>query len=395
MSLSTTASTNNSRSASSGGRPWSSVSLYYSGDEFFAALKEEIAKAQSLIQMEMYIFAFDRLGQQVLSWLAAAVKRGVQVRLIIDGIGSSSWVHVVRARAHREGVHIKVFHELPWDQWLSSGRITRRTLSLPRLLQKMNSRDHRKLCLIDSRTAFVGSMNVVEYHCASLVGEAAWRDSGVKVEGEEVSILGASFDELWHRPRGPLSVLRRLRRRVRSGAFIKLNVRRAQRRDNYLDLLVRILGAERRIWITNAYFVPDGSLMRALRVAAESGVDVRIVVPAVSDIFFMPWVTSAFHVGLLGAGVRIFEYTGAMMHAKTILIDDWGLVGSSNLNHRSLFHDLEADVVLDSNEACQSLDSQYRRDCDRAREVTLDTWQERPWFERMIGRMLLWMRWVL
>jgi cardiolipin synthase len=159
--------------------------------------------------------------------------------------------------------------------------------------------------------------------------------------------------------------------------------------------LVRLVGAQRRIWIETAYFVPDGSLVRALRAAAEGGVDVRIVVPAVSDIFFIPWVTSAFHVGLLRAGVRIFEYTGSMMHAKTMLIDDWGLVGSSNLNHRSLFHDLEADVVLASEEASCSLEQQFERDCSGSREVALDTWHERSWIERALGRLLLWMRWVL
>lgn len=176
---------------------------------------------------------------------------------------------------------------------------------------------------------------------------------------------------------------------------MRLNVRRAQRRENYLDLLVRIVGARRRILIENAYFVPDGSLLRALRAAAEGGADVRIVVPAVSDIFFIPWVTSAFHVGLLRAGVRIFEYTGGMMHAKTMLIDEWGLVGSSNLNHRSLFHDLEADVVLASEEASRSLEVQFEHDCRASREITLNTWRERPWIERALGRLLLWVRWVL
>jgi cardiolipin synthase len=176
---------------------------------------------------------------------------------------------------------------------------------------------------------------------------------------------------------------------------VRLNLRRAQRRENYLDLLVRILKSERRIWIENAYFVPDGSLVRALRTAAEAGVDVRIVVPAVSDVFFIPWVTSAFHVGLLQAGVRIFEYTKGMLHAKTMLIDDWGLVGSSNLNHRSLLHDLEADLVLGAEDASRSLEEQFEVDCTDSREVTLRNWRERPWLERVLGRMLLWMRWVL
>jgi cardiolipin synthase len=150
-----------------------------------------------------------------------------------------------------------------------------------------------------------------------------------------------------------------------------------------------VVGAQRRIWIENAYFVPDGSLLRALSAAAESGVDVAIIVPAVSDVVFIPWVTTAFHDGLLRAGVRIFEYTKGMMHAKTILVDDWGLVGSSNLNHRSLLHDLEVDVVLADESASRSLHDQFLIDCTHARQVTLESWRERPCLERYVGRLLL------
>jgi len=238
-------------------------------------------------------------------------------------------------------------------------------------------------------------MNIIEYHCATFVGSKAWRDTGVQVVGKEVSVLEASFSELWERRRGALAAARRVRRTLSSGSLVRLNLRRSQRRDNYLDLLVRIVGAQRRIWIESAYFVPDGSLVRALRAAAEAGVDVRVVVPAISDVFFIPWVTSAFHDGLLRAGVRIFEYTESMMHAKTMLIDNWGLVGSSNLNHRSLLHDLEADVVLNNADACSSLEVQFELDCGKSREITLDNWRDRLWPVRILGRLLLWMRWVL
>lgn len=369
--------------------------MYHTGDEYFAALERAVQGARRIIELEMYMFAYDRLGQQVLDWLGAAVQRGVEVRLIIDGIGSSSWLQQIRERARHLGIKLRVFHELPWSRWWRGKRSERSRRSLSRTLQRINNRNHRKVCIIDSQQAFVGSMNVIECHCAALVGAKAWRDSGVCVIGPEVGVLTASFHELWQRPRGALAAARKVRRGVKSGSLVRLNLRRAQRRENYLDLLVRILGAERRIWIENAYFVPDGSLVRALRTAAEAGVDVRIVVPAVSDVFFIPWVTSAFHVGLLRAGVRIFEYTESMMHAKTMLIDDWGLVGSSNLNHRSLFHDLEADVVLGSVDAARSLEEQFERDCSRCREVTLQNWQQRPLIERLIGRMALWVRWVL
>jgi len=268
-------------------------------------------------------------------------------------------------------------------------------MTLGRAMQRINNRNHRKVCIIDRVHAFVGSMNIIEYHVERYVGAQAWRDTGVLVEGDEVAILAESFEELWSRRPKSLRVALKSHKAASSGKLVKLNVRRKQRKENYLDLLVRIVGAKERIWIESAYFVPDGSLVRALSVAAESGVDVKILVPAVSDVFFIPWVTSAFHDGLLRAGVRIFEYTKTMLHAKTILVDDWGLVGSSNLNHRSLYHALEADVVLADQVATRALHDQFIIDCGDAREVTLGSWRERPWFERILGRALLRMRQVM
>jgi cardiolipin synthase len=214
------------------------------------------------------------------------------------------------------------------------------------------------------------------------------------VEGPDVAVLVDTFEEVW------LGSWRRLRRRLRkrqrsASSLIRLNVHRRQRRENYLDLLIRIVRAQERVWITNAYFVPDGSLVRALAIAAQSGVDVRILVPRFSDIIFMPWVASAFHLGLLQAGVKVFEYQRSILHAKTMLLDDWALVGSSNLNHRSLLHDLEADVVLADPLATKELGERFREDCAGAREITLGNWRARPWVERMLGRVLLWVRYLL
>jgi cardiolipin synthase len=325
----------------------------------------------------------------VFALLAEAVQRGVAVRLIVDGIGSSTWSTCLRQEAAARGLQLKVFHELPWTRWWRGKGFAAKRVSISRMIQRMNNRNHRKVCIIDGRTAFVGSMNIIEYHFESYVGAAAWRDTGVKIVGPEVAVLTTSFNDLWYRAAHSLKALKRRRKMIASGVLVKLNVRRAQRRENYLDLLVRVVGAQRRIWIENAYFVPDGSLLRALSAAAESGVDVAIIVPAVSDVVFIPWVTTAFHDGLLRAGVRIFEYTKGMMHAKTILVDDWGLVGSSNLNHRSLLHDLEADVVLADESASRSLHDQFLIDCTHARQVTLESWRERPCLERYVGRLLL------
>lgn len=374
---------------------WNRIEVFHEGEAFFAALEKAVDQATSSIELESYIFATDRLGYRVLDALGRAVVRGVEVRIIADGIGSSAWAAKLRSEAASRRLQLKIFHELPWERWWRGRAITPRRLTVRRVFQRMNNRNHRKVCLLDRKTAFVGSMNIVEYHLASYVGEAAWRDTGVMIEGSEVSILVESFNELWSRRSASLKLARLRHKAASSGTLVKLNLRRSQRRENYLDLLVRIVGAKGRIWIENAYFVPDGSLVRALSVAAQSGVDVKILVPAVSDVVFIPWVTAAFHDGLLRAGVRIFEYTKGMLHAKTMLVDDWGLVGTSNLNHRSLLHDLEADVVLADEAACRALGDQFLRDCDHAREVTLTSWKDRPWIERWIGRALLTMRKML
>lgn len=371
---------------------WERVEVFHSGDLFFGSVEAAIREATRSLRIESYIFATDRLGHRMLDLLHDAAKRGVEVRIIIDGIGSHGWVARIRQEALLRGIQVKVFHELPWMRWWRGRASSLRLANVGRAFRRINHRNHRKVFIVDEKVAFVGSMNIIEYHLESYMGAAAWRDTGVRIDGAEVAILVQSFDELWSKRSKTFAGPRLGRRPVASGELVRLNIRRWQRRENYLDILVRMLGAKRRIWIENAYFVPDGSFVRALTVAAQSGVDVRIVVPATSDVVFIPWVTAAFHDGLLRAGARIFEYTKSMLHAKTILVDDWGLVGSSNLNHRSLLYDLEADVVLVEESACRNLESQFEVDCSNAREVTLESWRERPLLERLIGRFLLLLR---
>ena len=216
------------------------------------------------------------------------------------------------------------------------------------------------------------------------------------MSGGETSLLQDSFLRLWDKKARRNLLTRRLtRKRLSSGYRVKLNSKRRFREQNYVDLLVLLLSAERRIWIENAYFVPDRRLLRTLEIVGRSGVDVRIMVPAYADVFFIPWVSAAFHRGLLKAGVRIFEYTKGMLHAKTILVDGYGVVGSSNLNHRSLFHDLEVDVHFENQRAVESLERQFLDDTTFCREVTLESWYARPLIQRFIGRMLLLVRGIL
>jgi len=372
---------------------WKREELYEIGDEFFEELEAAIKGATSSIEFESYIFYNDAVGARFAHALAAAARRGVRVRVVVDGIGSWGWVKAFGPLLAEAGAAWKVYHQLPWEKFFS--RTERRQVTfttLIRLVRKINNRNHRKVCIVDRETAFLGSRNITDVHSEKVSGEKAWRDTSVVVEGQGVSDLLFAFERVWFgrrwRKRNPVSTRE-------MSPLVRLNITRRLRVKDYSRLKGKITRAKDRVWITNAYFVPHKSLLRALLAAASKGADVRILLPEKSDVFFIPWVASASQYGLLKAGARVFEYQPTVLHAKTLLVDDWALVGSSNLNHRSLMHDLEADVFLTHPHSKDELRDQFLRDLTVSREITLEEWGRRPRWERWLGRMLLRFRYWL
>jgi cardiolipin synthase len=387
---------------------WQFEQLYFRGDEFFSNLLAAVRQAQQSIEVEAYIFAVDPLGREVAEAFAAAAARGVRVRVIVDGIGSPDWSEAYGASMRAAGVEYKVFHQSPWE-WFFRGAVpgTRR-LGILGLIRKINSRNHRKLFLIDDRDAFLGGMNVWDVTLHAVHGERAWRDTAVQVRGEGVTALIESFEVHWTQgTRRVRRIIRKLisrkeRRKERVAALAResrddvlINTLRRFRRRNYRLLLARISAAKERIWITSSYFIPPSRLLAALRRAAKRGVSVKLLVPARSDLLFMSWATGALYPALLASGVQIYEYRPTVLHAKSLLIDDYAIVGSSNLNHRSIFHDIEADVVLRKESSVEALNSQFAEDLNVSTQVAIEHHQTRPLWERMIGRALLLIRWFL
>lgn len=376
---------------------WDQEAVYHSGDPFFDGLLEELDRASHSIEVETYIFQEDVLGLALVEKLIAAAKRGVTVRLMVDGIGSPAFTPRRAAELTHQGVATRIYHPLPWNfpNW-KIGQMARVTRFFT-YLQKLNRRDHRKMFLIDGKTAWIGSMNVSRLHLYRYTGDEAWRDTSARVQGGAVSELVRAFDRTWLRaagvraqPRTLKAVIAAMRNRptFRAG-LIRLNSSRSARRHLYKDLVRRMNASKKRIWITNAYFAPDTLLLRALRMAAWTGADVRVLVPKKSDVFFMPWVTEAFYNRLLVSGARVFEYLPSFLHAKTLIIDDWAIVGSSNLNHRSLLHDLEVDVVLKKEDSRRSLEEQFLKDLQHSREILIDDWRALPLRRRIAGRIFL------
>jgi cardiolipin synthase A/B len=357
--------------------------VYVDAGNYFAALLLDIDQAVSHVDLETYIFDLDPLGRKVADKLARASGRGVSVRLLVDGAGSSISSGILAHELSSKGVQVRIYHPLPWNfshwEW-AVPRLPWLT-RLQRLLERMHSRNHRKICLIDRRVAWVGSFNVTRDHLSRKQGGQGWRDTALRLEGLDMEHLQHAFNSAWDDDRTLIP------RRAFSPMNIRLN--HIHRRELRRDLLKRISRTRSRIWITNAYFVPIASILRYLKKAARRGVDVRILLPGTSDVFFIPWASAVFYLSLQRAGVRIYEYRDGMLHAKIMMLDDWITVGSSNIDYMSFFRNLEAEVVVTLPATKKTIQDQFLNDLKHAEELTIDNYPQRPWWKKLFGHLLL------
>lgn len=370
--------------------------IFFSGHDYFLTLLADIGTASESIELETYIFNLDHLGNKIIKALTTAAKRGVAIRVLVDGAGTPQWNSAIVKNLEQAGAETRVFHPFPWRLWqLSRSCITAPSLSKAiYLLLKINSRNHRKVCIIDKKIAYIGSFNISQNHIGNSLDGNAWRDTGVCLKNIDLQDILRAFESAWNH----IPIQERIRHffnHIRTNPIIRLNNTWYRRRILHKKLLNRIKNSKNRIWITNAYFVPDNFLLRRLIEAAHVGINVIILLPQESDIAFMPWASKAFYEKLLKSGVRIFEYIPSILHAKTLIIDDWMTIGSSNLNHRSLLHDLEVDVDISLPESKRLLEQQFLLDLEHAKEIHLADWQKRPWHQRLIGWALLYLKYLI
>jgi len=368
--------------------------IFFNGDDYFASIMQDIANAKNSVDIETYIFEMDALGKKVMQCLLHAAERGVRVRVLVDGAGAHQWGGAQVLALEKAGGQTRIFHPLPWSLWHWSRSFVRVPLMLKAiyLLLKMNSRNHRKVCIVDNSIAYVGSCNISSNHLND--DGKGWRDTGIRLENVALDDLCKAFDKAWDN----LPIQERLKqifRHIYTNPIFRLNYNWHRRRILYKNLLHRITCCTQRVWITNAYFVPDNFLLKKIHEVAARGVDVRILLPRKSDLAFMPWTSKAFYERLLKTGVRIFEYLPTILHAKTLILDDWMTIGSSNLNHRSLLHDLEVDINIRSAHSKKTLEQQFLADLQQSKEITLATWQKPPFYQRFFGGVLLYLKyWI-
>lgn len=358
------------------------VRLLRNGERAYPDMLAAIARAERQILLEMYWFGSDVIGRTFAAALVAAAQRGVEVCIIYDAIGSMGASYEMFDELERAGAQVIEFNPIaPWKRRFRLAKLTRR--------------DHRKILIVDGKVGFTGGINIADYWLPLEDGGAAWRDDMVRIDGPAVAGLSVCFLLTWKRlggrqpglvgfvadPPAPVSRRRAYGQGVR---VLGQHFLRTQRQISraYLHYLRR---AERRIFIANSYFVPDGRILRALTRAARRGVDVRIIVPGQSDVDIVRHASRAVWGRLLRAGVRIFEWDESVLHAKSAVVDGlWSTTGTFNFDYLSLRLNLEVNVsVLDARFA-QVLETSFEDDFEQCREVFMVDFRFRPLGQRLL-----------
>jgi cardiolipin synthase A/B len=410
------------------------VRLLADGVEAFACMQEAMARAREEILLETYIMRDDSLGSTVQSALLAAVQRGVRVSVLVDAIGSAATADRFWEALEAGGVTVRHFHRL-WHHPLEAWR-----------------RDHRKLLVVDRATAFTGGMNIGEEYGSSIrQHHDAWRDTFIQVAGSVARELAAVFAEGWDRARGPAlpgleyvswsegvvvppgaapfgarAITARVKRTLRArrdetrGRLVRreagdvepgrtdegddaphvlvLDPRPGRGQREMLSVLAALVGGAReRLWITTPYFAPPARALALLMYAAQRGVDVRLLLPSArTDVPLVRHAAHGAYRTLLAHGVKVHEYQRATLHAKTLVVDGYaGLVGSSNLDFRSFWHNAECNVLLFDRACGAVLEQGFHADLADSEEITPAAWAARSPGHRLLDRFARGLRWAL
>jgi cardiolipin synthase len=341
---------------------------FVDGDALYAAMLADIGAARTRVRMESYIYAADEVGRAIAAALIERAGAGCVVQLRVDALGSFDTLDATLARELTDGgVQLEWCRRWNW----------RRPFEIHR-------RNHRKLLIVDQRCCFLGGFNVHREASQRAYGVDHWRDTHVRLTGDLVDHAIAAFDEYQQ-----LGWRRRWRQlRGRHGYLVpNLGLKRRYLLHRWLKR--RFGKARQRIWLTTPYFVPPASIQRALVAAAGRGIDVRVLVPRRSDVRLAQWASRAAYARLLAGGVRIHEYLPRMLHAKTAVIDDnWSMVGTANLDYRSLFINDELVLWSDHPALHQRLVADFQHDLGQAEEITRQRWTRRfglNWIAELIG----------
>ncbi len=367
------------------------LTIFAESPAYITALLADIRQARRRVWIETYIFADDNAGRELAAALTERVAAGVEVRLMVDAVGSFSTPRALFDSMRKQGVQVHLFHDFG------------EALSGLKFLSVLNQRNHRKLAVIDDEIAYFGGMNIVDQssihtqadvEARNLPSSAGWRDVHVRLVGRRAADIAAICQRLWQRVHH-LPSRRAARWPKRSALFGEaadaiffFDSRPAIRSRRPARVLVPLLKqARREVTMAVAYFVPMGRVLREMLRARKRGVRVRVIVPGQSDVRLVQWATRHFYEFLLSRGIEIYERKDRMLHSKVLIVDGrYSIIGSCNLDARSLLLNLEFFSLIRS----QPLAAALARICDEEIQNSVrideDYCRRRGWWERLRDR---------
>ena len=359
------------------------VTLLADGKATYAAMFKAIEKAKKHINLESYIIEDDVVGRKFADLLLQKRAEGVLVNLIYDSVGGINTPAAFFQRLRDGGIKVVEFNPLNSLKTLGDGGFTHR--------------DHRKILIVDGKIAIIGGVNISNVYSSGPFKSKQnkkmpihWRDTDVKIEGPAVAEFQKLFLATWLQQQGPIlaagNYFPALKEEGKALVRVVGSTTGQSNRIPFVVYVSAIAFAEHSIHITNSYFIPDKQIMKALTDAAKRGVDVKILLPGVTDFTLALYAQRSYYSELLQAGVKIYEHSSSLLHAKTAVIDNiWSTVGSTNMDYSSLLNNDEVNAIVLSHEFALEMEQMFNQDLEGSKQITWEEWKHRPYLPRVSG----------
>jgi cardiolipin synthase len=350
------------------------VEIFTNGAQFYPAMRDAIMAAEASVNLEAYIFQPGDAADMLMEALLERAADGVEVRIVLDSIGSSRLRNQAARRLSEGGCRVSFYQPMTWYR-----------------LHRLNNRTHRELLVIDGRVAFTGGAGVADWWLHPHGARPTWRDTMARIEGPIVAALQGVFAENWLECCGEILTSPRqwpsLGPAGHAHAMLVKSSPADRATSSRVVFQMLVEGAVSSIDISTPYFLPDRALRRALVRTARRGVRIRVIVPGpLSDQRLVRLASRRMYRELLESGVQIYEYRPSMTHVKALMVDDvWAVIGTTNVDNRSFEHNDEVNVAFREPEVTSRLRRDFEADLTASDAITLQVWSARPILEKLVG----------
>jgi cardiolipin synthase len=357
------------------------VEILINGVQIFPAMLTAIKNAQKTINLEFYIYWDGEIGRVFAEALAERARAGVAIKVVLDAVGSAAMSDSLIDFMRRNGIDVEWYHPIRWYT-----------------LSRVNHRTHRKILIVDGKVGFSGGIGIADEWLGDADRPDHWRETVVRVEGPVVTQMQFAFMDNWVKSRGELLTgLDYFPELAPLGPHMAQVLKSSPSEGSSTAKLlytISIVAAQKSIYISNAYFLPDTDTVRALEGAVRRGVEVKVIVPGKhADVPIVRYASRMSYERLLKRGIHIYEYQPTMIHCKTMVVDGlWTTVGSSNFDDRSFRLNDEVNVNVYDEEIARQMETIFFEDLKRSEQIVKRRWNKRGWFTRVKEWLAGWMK---